>query len=92
MYCVILLQNHKRIAVPSDWVQHKTPRKNTKIFLSSDETKIPDFELPIKYFIQPNDACYNGFFLGKYREYKKIATFSCRLDISPAILLFVSDK
>lgn len=68
-YAVVLLQNRKTIVVPEYWVQHKNRKKMTKIYLSQDENNIPNFDLEPKYFIQQSDACYNGFFIGKYREY-----------------------
>lgn len=69
MYCLVLMQNRQKLVVPADWVQHKNRKKSTKIFLSADENKEPDFHLETKYFIQPYDACYYGFSLGLYRKY-----------------------
>lgn len=68
MFSVVLLQNRKKLVVPSDWVQHKNRKKSTKIFLSANENKTPDFSLETKYFIQPFDACYYGFFIDQYRK------------------------
>lgn len=73
-YCVVILQNKKRLVVPQMWVQHKD-KKCTKIFVSGDgdENKHPDFDLPVKFFIQQNDSCYNGFLLSdKFRKYRYI--------------------
>lgn len=69
MYCVVLLQNRKTVVVPEEWVQHKSRKRTTKIFQSVDESKIPDFSLSTKYFIQKCDACYYGYYIEKYRKY-----------------------
>lgn len=66
MRYVVILQNRTAKAVPADWIQSKNPHKLTKIFISSDENKEPDFTLPVKYFNQESDACYYGFCMGKY--------------------------
>lgn len=71
-YCIVILQNKKVLVVPEMWVQSKN-RRSTKIFLSGDENKVPDFDIPVKYFIQDDDACYNGFLVGdNFRKYQNL--------------------
>lgn len=81
-YCIVILQNRKVLVVPQTWVQHKQ-KKCTKVFLSDsgDDMKIPDFDLPVKYFIQKGDACYNGFLLSSSRYRKYTLTHTKRLII-----------
>lgn len=62
-FYVVIFQNREVRVVPEMWIQHKQ-KKSTKIFLSQNENQIPDFTLPVKYFIQEKDSCYNGFVLG----------------------------
>lgn len=75
MKCVVILQNRTTKIVPASWVQNKNRKKNTNIFISPDENKVPDFSLPIKYFNQSVDACYYGFCLGKYSKFEVMICF-----------------
>lgn len=68
MYSSVILQNRQIIVVPSDWVQTKNRKRSTKVFLSFYENTIPNFDLPVKYFLHNTNACYNGFFINQYGE------------------------
>lgn len=65
----VQLQNTKTIIVPEFWIQHKNPKRWTKIFRSEDLNKTPNFSLPAKYFLTRNDACYHGLCLKKIGKY-----------------------
>lgn len=64
MYCVIMLQAHKRkLIVPQSWVLHSKRYKPAKIFFSENQSAQPNFDLRTCYFLQKEDACYNGYCL-----------------------------
>lgn len=67
MYAAVILQAHrKKIVVPHMWVQKTELTRSTKIFISTDEQKLPNFTLPTRYFLSKSDACYNGIYLKSY--------------------------
>lgn len=65
MFSIVKLQNGKIVTVPSEWVQHKNPLRQTKVFYSEDKTKPPDFDLETKFFSTKNDTCHYGYFMKK---------------------------
>lgn len=69
MFCVVLLQNRKKLVVPQEWVQQKSHTKSTKNFVSAKKNTVPNFSLPPKYFMQSYDACYYGYFISRYGKF-----------------------
>lgn len=86
MYCAILLQNKTKVAVPSDWVQYKSRRFCTKVFISADVEKVLNFDLPAKFFCQQYDAIYYGHFLAEFGEFFSLIHFFFHHEISLQIL------
>lgn len=68
MYAAVRLQNGKRLAIPRKWVLRKKRQRETKIFLSKNENRKPNFNLRIQYFPTIEDGCYNGIY---YKSFGK---------------------
>lgn len=82
MYFVVLLMDKTKLCIPAYWLQHinivdcfnNLFKRNAKkvIFYSFDESKAPDFLVPIlSEFDVNNDACYHGYVLKAF-ETKEI--------------------
>lgn len=69
MSSIVKLQNGRFLLVPNHWVQNKNPLRQTKVFYSEDETKMPDFDLNVIYFSKKEDSCYHGYVIKKAGEY-----------------------
>lgn len=65
MYAAVIIQsNRSKLVIPAKWVSEKIPRRETKIFVSNDDSKRANFILPVCYFYDPDkDACYNAIYL-----------------------------
>lgn len=68
-YCGVITQSHVQLVVPVAWLESKE-NKITKIFYSPNEHDKPDFNLPVKYFVNKKEkALYNAYiirFMSKY--------------------------
>lgn len=63
---------HKRIVVVKrEWVQNPVVRTESLFFYSKDENAAADFTAQTFYYINKDvSACYNGFILQGFGEYK----------------------
>lgn len=67
MFGAVILQAHrKKIAVPEAWIEEKKPNQQTKIFISKNLQKTPDFSLAVKFFQQDEDCVHNAIYLKSF--------------------------
>lgn len=66
MYAAVILQNGKKVVIPSEWVKSRRPNRETLVFLSKNKKKKPDFSLNTRYFSTDEDTCHNGIYLNSY--------------------------
>lgn len=70
MYSIVTLQaQNRKLVVSTSWVERRKMRKPTKIFWSVNQDANPDFQLATRYFVQDENACYNGYCVRRCREY-----------------------
>lgn len=67
MYGAVILQAHrKKLAVQDNWIEEKKANQVTKVFLSKNEQKSPDFTLPVKFFEQNEDSVHNAIYIRSF--------------------------
>lgn len=67
MFSVAILKTRRLIVVPTEWIEHPTNGKLTKIYFSPNEESEANFDLEVKYLLDKNHANnYEGFFLSVF--------------------------
>lgn len=78
MYAAVVLQNGKKVVVPTKWVKRKKQNRETLVFLSENKKKKPDFSINVRFFTSSEDCCHNAIYLGSFGEYSNLKKLSNR--------------
>lgn len=62
-HCAIMTQSHVYLVIPVNWLSN-TENKLVKVFYSLNRNDVPDFNLPMLYFVDKTKrAVYNAYII-----------------------------
>lgn len=69
-FFVAYLESKRYIALKESWIQNPILGKESKVFFSNDENTVPDFSLPIQFYLNNReDGVYDAFVYRKFGKY-----------------------